>query len=96
MRRLAPVMLFLFLAFTGCANPATGWTSTTRPYADGKATLNLLIMGDWGCAKPAQKEVADAIAKYIAWCEKGPPRSEVERFEVQDGDLVGYKGFEIY
>jgi acylphosphatase len=38
----------------------------------------------------------DAIEKYIAWCEKGPPRSEVTQFEVQDGDLVGYKGFEIY
>lgn len=38
----------------------------------------------------------EAIEKFIAWCEKGPPRSEVDRFEVQDGDLVGYKGFEIY
>ncbi len=38
----------------------------------------------------------DAIGKFIAWCEKGPPRSEVETCEVQEGDLVGYKGFEIY
>ncbi len=36
------------------------------------------------------------MAAFIAWCEKGPPRSVVDRFEVQDGDLVGYKGFEIY
>jgi hypothetical protein len=65
MRRLAPVVLFLLLTFVGCAAPATGWTSTTRPYSSGKGTLNLLIMGDWGCAKPAQKEVADAVANYI-------------------------------
>ncbi|CAN5709100.1 hypothetical protein BH23CHL5_BH23CHL5_15940 [soil metagenome] len=38
----------------------------------------------------------EAMADFIAWCEKGPPRSVVDRFEVQDGDLVGYKGFEIY
>jgi acylphosphatase len=38
----------------------------------------------------------EAMAAFIAWCEKGPPRSVVDRFEVQDGDLVGYKGFEIY
>jgi acylphosphatase len=38
----------------------------------------------------------EAMADFIAWCEKGPPRAGVERVEVQDGDLVGYKGVEIY
>lgn len=37
-----------------------------------------------------------AMEQFIAWCKKGPPRSNVDRFEVQDGALVGYKGFEIY
>lgn len=40
--------------------------------------------------------VEDAISAFIDWCRKGPPRSEVETFDVQEGDLVGYKGFEIY
>lgn len=38
----------------------------------------------------------DAMERFIAWCKKGPPRAGVETVEVQDGDLVGYKGFEIY
>lgn len=39
---------------------------------------------------------AEAMDAFITWCRKGPPRSEVESVEVQDGALVGYKGFEIY
>lgn len=38
----------------------------------------------------------EAMEKFIKWCKKGPPRSEIDKFDVQDGDLVGYKGFEIY
>lgn len=68
MRRLAPVLLFLLLIASlqvGCASRATGWASTTRPYLTDEWRLDLLILGDWGTAKPAQRTMADAIVRYM-------------------------------
>ncbi len=35
------------------------------------------------------------LERLIVWCKKGSLRAEVERVEVQEKDLVGYKNFEI-
>jgi tartrate-resistant acid phosphatase type 5 len=64
----------------GCEKPAPSSATTapekekapalpaTRPdeATSSRQEINLLAMGDWGEGKPAQKSVADAMAKYVA------------------------------
>ncbi|TSC77700.1 MAG: acylphosphatase [Parcubacteria group bacterium Gr01-1014_24] len=35
------------------------------------------------------------LEELLAWCKKGPLRAEVERVEIEEKDIVGYKNFEI-
>lgn len=37
----------------------------------------------------------DAIEAYIEWCRRGPPAARVDRVEVEPGDEVVEKDFEI-
>ena len=36
-----------------------------------------------------------ALLKFIEWCKSGPPLSRVEQTIVEDGELQGFKNFEI-
>lgn len=38
---------------------------------------------------------AAGIDQFIAWCRKGPPGAIVDRAEVSEGDVKGFKDFEI-
>ena len=35
------------------------------------------------------------LDRYVSWCRRGPPRAVVSNFEVADGTVVGFTGFEI-
>jgi acylphosphatase len=35
------------------------------------------------------------INKLISWCQVGPPRAIVNELEITEGDLKGYKTFEL-
>lgn len=37
----------------------------------------------------------EAVNALIAWCHYGPPRAEVERVIVNDGEVKGYKKFSV-
>lgn len=36
-----------------------------------------------------------ALARFVAWCEHGPPQARVEQVEVQSGELVRFTDFVI-
>jgi acylphosphatase len=36
-----------------------------------------------------------ALARFVEWCKKGPPRSRVEHVEVVEGQVHHYEKFEI-
>lgn len=36
-----------------------------------------------------------ALARFIAWCKKGPPRAHVVTFVMEDATPRGYVGFKI-
>ena len=35
------------------------------------------------------------LSNFIAWCKKGPPRSQVLTFVMEGAPLIGYVGFSI-
>ena len=37
----------------------------------------------------------EAIAKFVDWCRKGPRLAEVERCDVEDGEVQNLRGFPI-
>ena len=36
------------------------------------------------------------VDEFLAWCREGPPRAEVERVEVEDGEVVGFGDFQLW
>lgn len=37
----------------------------------------------------------DALDKLVAWCAVGPPKAEVERVALAEGEVKNFTGFEI-
>ena len=35
------------------------------------------------------------LSSFVAWCKKGPPRSHILTFVMEDAPLIGYVGFRI-
>lgn len=36
-----------------------------------------------------------AVEKFIEWCKKGPPAAKVTKTDISEGQITGYKSFEI-
>lgn len=37
----------------------------------------------------------DVLEKFVDWCRKGPALARVEKVEVEEGEVSGYKGFRV-
>jgi acylphosphatase len=36
-----------------------------------------------------------AVEKFIEWSKKGPPAAKVTKADISDGQIMGYKSFEV-
>lgn len=49
-----------------------------------------------GSVEAVAEGETDAVETLIAWCRQGPPRSQVDRLEIEKNDPTGeFKDFEI-
>lgn len=48
-----------------------------------------------GSVRVEAEGAADALEALTDWCRQGPPRAEVTSLEKEEGEWVGYDGFEI-
>jgi acylphosphatase len=71
-----------FRASTQAAAEELGVTGTVRNEADGSVAIE--AEGD-----------ETAIERFVAWCRRGPSRARVERLDVAEGTLRGYRRFDV-
>lgn len=37
----------------------------------------------------------EALDTLVAWCRRGPTHAQVEKVEAREGEIAGYRGFEV-
>jgi acylphosphatase len=37
----------------------------------------------------------ESLARFVAWCRRGPPQARVESVQVSESPPVGYRGFQV-
>jgi len=70
-----------------------------RYYAKEQA-MNLDLVGfvrneEDGCLHIEVEGEQDALEKFINWCHKGPALARVEKVEIAESDIKGYKDFRV-
>lgn len=36
----------------------------------------------------------EAMTSFLAWCRRGPPSARVDRVDIREGSVKGFRGFE--
>lgn len=93
-RRMIPLKRHYHITVTGLVQ-GVYYRAATKETADRLSIAGFVRNNPDGSVYIEAEGEEKALNGFIAWCREGPPRAVVKDVEVEEGNLINHKGFEI-